>query len=101
MYIYFHSITCNDNETYSNLTTISTQAVMYFQYGQPALLYIVPLMLIPVLWRTMEDGTLTELWEKLPLQRAVCVPLGSEERYRGGKYTLSSRFLKVINIYFY
>ena len=61
---------------------IANQAVQYFQFGQPALLYIVPLMLIPVLWRTYDEGTINELWEKLPLPRTIAEPLGYEERRR-------------------
>lgn len=61
---------------------LANQAVQYFQFGQPALLYIVPLLLIPVLWRTYDDGSISELWEKLPLPRTVAQPLGNEERRR-------------------
>ena len=61
---------------------LANQAVQYFQFGQPALLYIVPLLLIPVIWRTYDDGSINELWEKLPLPRTIAQPLGYEERRR-------------------
>lgn len=37
-------------------------AVAYFQTGQPAMLYIVPLTLGPVLLRSFKAETLPELW---------------------------------------
>jgi signal peptide peptidase-like protein 2B len=61
---------------------VANQLVAYFQVGQPALLYIVPLMLIPVLWRAHDEGTLPTLWEKLPLPRTIARPLGPEEQRR-------------------
>ena len=61
---------------------VANAAVSYFQFGQPALLYIVPMMLIPVLWRAHDEGTLPDLWEKLPLPRTVARPVGAEEQRR-------------------
>jgi signal peptide peptidase-like 2B len=61
---------------------VANVAVSYFQFGQPALLYIVPMMLIPVLWRTHDEGTLSDLWEKLPLPRTVAQPVGLHEQQR-------------------
>ena len=37
-------------------------AVDYFNAGQPALLYIVPLTLGPVLFRSSRANTLQDLW---------------------------------------
>ena len=67
---------------YGIALVLANQAVQYFQFGQPALLYIVPLMIFPVLWRAHLDGNLDLLWERLPLPRTVAVPLGSEEHRR-------------------
>ena len=39
-------------------------------------------MLLPVLWKASNDGTLELLWEKLPLPKTIAVPLGSDEQRR-------------------
>lgn len=60
--------------------TLANIAANFFEAGQPALLYIVPLTLWPVLYRTKMDGSLDVLWEKLPIPRTIAMPLGSEEQ---------------------
>ena len=66
---------------------IANMAVAYFSSGQPALFYIVPLTLGPVLIRSVYDESFKELWEKLPPLRPIATPLDSseeEELLRGG-----------------
>jgi hypothetical protein len=55
-------------------------AVSYFNSGQPALFYIVPLILIPTLYRSFRSETLRGLWEKLPPMNTVALPLGYDEQ---------------------
>lgn len=50
------------------------------QAGQPALFFIVPLTLGPVLLRSLHEETLRELWEKLPPMKAVAQPLREDEQ---------------------
>jgi hypothetical protein len=57
-------------------------AVEAFDYGQPALLYIVPCVLAPVLYRSHNSGHLLSLWEELPPMKTVGLPLGAEEQDR-------------------
>ena len=49
---------------------VANQAVAFFEFGQPALLYIVPLVLIPITWRTKHEGTFDLLWEKISWPRS-------------------------------
>ena len=58
---------------------LANQAVVFFQYGQPALLYIVPLMLLPVLCKCKAEKTLDMLWENLPPYRATNKSFDGEE----------------------
>jgi signal peptide peptidase-like protein 2B len=55
-------------------------AVEYFEYGQPALIYIVPLTLGSVLQRAYSNGTLPLLWVRLPSMKTVAVPVDVEEQ---------------------
>jgi len=55
-------------------------AVSYFEYGQPALLYIVPLTLGPVLYRACKSETVWSLWSKLPPMKTIAFPLDREEQ---------------------
>ena len=55
-------------------------AVETFEYGQPALLYIVPCILLPVLYRSNNSGTLPYLWEGLPPMKSIGLPLDAEEQ---------------------
>jgi hypothetical protein len=55
-------------------------AVEYFETGQPALLYIVPLTLGPVLLRSLRSGKFPELWHGLPRMRAIVQPYDTAER---------------------
>jgi hypothetical protein len=57
-------------------------AVDYFDAGQPALLYIVPLTLGPVLFRSSRANTLADLWQRLPTMKTVALPLDREEQER-------------------
>jgi signal peptide peptidase-like protein 2B len=59
---------------------LADMAVEYFQTGQPALLYIVPCILPPVLLKCKLSGNLFMLWEKLPPPRTVAIPLRFEEQ---------------------
>jgi len=55
-------------------------AVEYFETGQPALLYIVPLTLGPVLLRSFRSGTLPELWRGLPRMKTIAQPFDTAEQ---------------------
>ena len=55
-------------------------AVEAFEYGQPALLYIVPCVLLPVLYRSYNSGTLAHLWEGLPPMKSIGLLLDAEEQ---------------------
>lgn len=59
---------------------IANEAVVFFQFGQPALLYIVPFMLFPVLWKCYHDKTIDVLWERMPLMRSRAVVVNEEQR---------------------
>ena len=59
---------------------LANEAVVFFQFGQPALLYIVPFMLLPVLWKCYQDKTLDKLWEHLPLMRTKARAVNEEQR---------------------
>ena len=59
---------------------LANEAVVFFQFGQPALLYIVPFMLFPVLWKCYQDKTLDKLWEHLPLMRTKARAVNEEQR---------------------
>ena len=48
--------------------------------GQPALMYIVPCTLVPVLMRSMNSGTLPELWEGLPPMKSIGLLLDEQEQ---------------------
>ena len=61
---------------------LANLAVDYFDAGQPALLYIVPLTLGPVLWRSSRAHTLVDLWLQLPAMKTVALPLDREEQER-------------------
>ena len=61
---------------------LANLAVDYFDAGQPALLYIVPLTLGPVLWRSSRAHTLMDLWLRLPAMKTVALPLDREEQER-------------------
>ena len=61
---------------------LANLAVDYFNAGQPALLYIVPLTLGPVLWRASRAHTLGDLWLQLPSMKTVALPLDREEQER-------------------
>ena len=52
---------------------LANTAVQYFDVGQPALLYIVPCTLLPILQRTYAEGTLGALWRDLPPMRTVAL----------------------------
>ena len=67
---------------YSAGLMLANLAVDYFDAGQPALLYIVPLTLGPVLFRSNRGETLTELWVRLPSMKTVALPLDREEQER-------------------
>jgi hypothetical protein len=54
-------------------------AVEVFETGQPALLYIVPLTLIPVLYRAYRATTLYHLWDSIPDFNIVARPIGVVE----------------------
>jgi hypothetical protein len=43
---------------------LANLAVSYFSTGQPALLYIVPLVLGSILYRASRAGTLAQLYER-------------------------------------
>lgn len=55
-------------------------AVQYFQAGQPALLYIVPFTLGPILIRASLSHTLDALWLTLPPMKTIALPLDYEEQ---------------------
>ena len=59
---------------------LANEAVVFFQFGQPALLYIVPFMIIPVLWKCHREKTLDILWERLPLMRSKARAVNEEQR---------------------
>ena len=59
---------------------LANEAVVFFQFGQPALLYIVPFMLLPVLWKCHHDKTIDVLWERMPLMRSKALPVNEEQR---------------------
>ena len=63
---------------------LANTAVQYFDVGQPALLYIVPCILVPILWRAYSDGTLGTLWKDLPPMRTVALTVDEAklEEYR-------------------
>jgi len=55
-------------------------AVFFFESGQPALFYIVPLTLGPILFRSFKSETLRELWIKLPPMKTIALPLDHAEQ---------------------
>ena len=55
-------------------------AVEYFETGQPALLYIVPLTLGPALYRSFKAGSLPELWRGLPRMKTIAQPFDRAEQ---------------------
>lgn len=57
-------------------------AVEYFQTGQPALLYIVPVTLGSVLYRSYQSGSLKHLWRALPAMHLIALPYTPEEQER-------------------
>jgi signal peptide peptidase-like protein 2B len=57
-------------------------AVEYFETGQPALLYIVPLTLGCVLYRSYHSGSLKHLWRALPAMHLIALPYSPEEQER-------------------
>lgn len=59
---------------------LANEAVVFFQFGQPALLYIVPFMLFPILWKCHHDKTIDALWERMPLMRSKALPVNEEQR---------------------
>jgi hypothetical protein len=59
---------------------LANYAVSYFETGQPALLYIVPLTLGSVYFRAKEANILDMLWDDLPPMKIVARPLGYEEQ---------------------
>ena len=65
-------------------------AVEYFETGQPALLYIVPLTLGPALYRSFKAGSLPELWRGLPRMKTIAQPFDRAEQ-EGNSLTLTSR----------
>eukprot|EP00596_Hydrurales_sp_CCMP1899_P004215 CAMPEP_0119039510 /NCGR_PEP_ID=MMETSP1177-20130426/9053_1 /TAXON_ID=2985 /ORGANISM="Ochromonas sp, Strain CCMP1899" /LENGTH=253 /DNA_ID=CAMNT_0007003499 /DNA_START=70 /DNA_END=831 /DNA_ORIENTATION=- len=64
-------------------------AVAYFQTGQPAMLYIVPLTLGPVLFRSFKAETLPGLWRSLPRMKTIAQPFGEQEALLSGRACLS------------
>lgn len=58
---------------------VANLAVDYFQAGQPALLYIVPLTLGPVLYRSYNSKSLRDLWRSLPALKLIALPVDIEE----------------------
>ena len=56
-------------------------AVEYFETGQPALLYIVPLTLGPVLLRSLWSGKFPELWRGLPRMRTIAQPFDTSAEH--------------------
>ena len=54
-------------------------AVEVFEVGQPALLYIVPCILLPILFRANRSETLPSLWEALPPMKNVGLPMNPDE----------------------
>ena len=58
---------------------VANLAVDYFKAGQPALLYIVPLTLGPVLYRSHNSGSLRDLWRSLPALKLIALPVDFEE----------------------
>ena len=67
--------------------TCANTASLFFDVGQPALLYIIPCMMLLVLIRALEEGTLRELWLGLPNMRTVAQPVDLDklEEYRKRK----------------
>ena len=55
-------------------------AVSYFQSGQPALLYIVPLTVGSVAARAYKAGILAKLWSSMPSMKLVALPVHEDER---------------------
>jgi hypothetical protein len=43
-----------------------TNSGLYFSVAQPALLYLVPGVLVPILWKAMRAGELRQLWQGVP-----------------------------------
>lgn len=58
---------------------VANLAVDYFKAGQPALLYIVPLTLGPVLYRSYNSKSLRDLWRSLPALKLFALPVDLEE----------------------
>jgi hypothetical protein len=58
---------------------LANTAVNAFNYGQPALFYIVPCTLGLVLYRAGRAGNLMYLWGKLPTTRTIAQMLDAEE----------------------
>ena len=58
---------------------VANLAVDYFQAGQPALLYIVPLTLGSVLSRSHKSKSLRDLWRSLPALKLIALPVDIEE----------------------
>jgi signal peptide peptidase-like protein 2B len=58
---------------------VANLAVDYFKAGQPALLYIVPLTLGPVLYRSHNSGSLRDLWRSLPALKLFALPVDVDE----------------------
>lgn len=54
-------------------------AVLLFQTGQPALFYIVPLTLIPILIKAKLQGNFADLWVKLPEFERISLEYMEEE----------------------
>jgi len=69
---------------YSVGMCLANTAVQYFAVGQPALLYIVPCTLLPILYRAAAEGSLGALWAHLPPLRTVALSVdpGKLEQYR-------------------
>jgi len=63
---------------------LATTAVQYFAVGQPALLYLVPCTLLPILFRASSEGSLGALWKELPPMRTVAQSVNEDklEEYR-------------------
>jgi len=55
-------------------------AVMLFETGQPALLYIVPCLLGSILYRSFYNDSLAVLWSELPEMKLVALPIHSDEQ---------------------
>ena len=63
---------------------VAQTSLSYFRASQPALLYLVPCTLLPILYRAFREGKLKSLLATLPPMRTVALPVNEDklEEYR-------------------